>query len=57
MRLEDTKEFGQRIVKLVNNAFLEGNNRVVGNRDMFGTNLRATLGDVAKTNPLIVLQI
>ena len=44
---EDAEEFGQWVVILVNNAFFQRNDCVVGDRDVLGTHLRATLCDVA----------
>src|ERR1700757_281413 len=47
---EEFQQLSQWIVKLVYNAFFERNNRVIGNRDVFGTDFRAALRDVAVAN-------
>ena len=43
------------IVEFIHDTFLKRNDRVVGDRDVFGTNFRAALGDVAETNALRLL--
>src|SRR5579872_6684313 len=47
LQAEQPQQPGQRVVVFVDHAFLQRNDRVVGNRDAFGTDLRAALGDVA----------
>src|SRR6476469_6916149 len=42
----------QRIVMIIYDPFLQRNNSVVGNVNILGANLRATLRDVAVTNPV-----
>ena len=37
---------------IIYDPFLQGNNSVVGNVNILGTNLRATLRDIAVTNPV-----
>jgi hypothetical protein len=47
----------QRIVKLINHALLQRNNRVIGDGDVFGTDFSAALGDVAVANATSLLQL
>src|SRR2546423_59761 len=49
-------EFPHRVVELVHDALLERNDRVVGDRDVFGANLGATFRDVAVTDAVLGLQ-
>ena len=44
------------IVKLVNHAFLERNDGVVGDVNVFGTNLGAAFGDVAEADSRVILE-
>ena len=53
---EDLKELSDRIVELVRNAFLERNNRVIRDRDVFRADLGTTFGDIAIPEPQVVLQ-
>ena len=46
----------QRIIKLIHDAFFQRNDSVVRDFNAFGTNLRATLGDIAVTDSLRVPQ-
>src|SRR5580765_6667988 len=45
------------IVELIDDALLEGNDRVVGDRDVFRTDLRAAFRDIAVADALGVLEI
>src|SRR5690606_12710765 len=46
-RLENSEESGNRIVELINHPFLQRNDRVVGDGNVFWTDFRTTLGDIA----------
>src|SRR6266478_627172 len=50
------EEHGQRIVKLVHDALLERNDGVVGDANLLRTNFGATLRDVAKADPKLILE-
>ena len=56
-RFEHTEESRHRIIKLIDNAFLHRDDRVVSDADVFRANFRAALGDVAITDAVVVLQI
>src|SRR5918995_634924 len=49
---ENLHQLPQRIEELVHHPLLERNDRIIGNRDVFGTNLGAALGDVAVPDTL-----
>src|SRR5437764_15177775 len=53
----DLHELADRIEELVNDAFLEWNDRVVGDRDVLRTYLRAALRDVAVADPVFLAQL
>ena len=55
--LEDAEELGERIVELVNNSFLERNDRVIRNRDVLWANDCAAFGDVAIADAVFTLEI
>src|ERR1035437_4927703 len=44
----------QRVVLLVHDSFLHGNDGVVGDLDVLGADLSGALGDVAQADPLLV---
>src|SRR6187549_1867440 len=44
---EESEELRQRVVEAVDDALLEGDDRVVRDRDVLGADLGAALGDVA----------
>ena len=46
----------ERIVKFIHHAFLQRNDRVIGDGDVFGADLGAALGDVAEADALRLLQ-
>jgi hypothetical protein len=50
------EQHGQRIVKLVHHALFERDDGVVGDADLLGADLGATLGDVAKAKSELVLE-
>src|SRR5688500_17504509 len=54
---EEPDQLRQRIIELVDHPLLEGDDRVVGDRDVFRADLRAALGDVAVPDRLAVLQV
>ena len=54
---EDTEQASQRIVEPIDDALLQGDDRVVGDRDLLRADLRAALGDVAVTDAEGVRQI
>src|SRR5262249_18452728 len=56
LSLYPTPEPAERIVEFVHHAFLQWNDSVVGDLNIFRTNFRAALSDVAKTDPLGVSQ-
>src|SRR6185436_16623915 len=47
----------ERIVKLVHHPFLQWNDRIVRDGDLFGANLGAALGDVTKAHSLGALEL
>src|SRR5439155_3129394 len=51
------QQLSQRIVELVDDAFLERDDGVVGNRDALRTYVRAALGDVAVADALRRLEV
>jgi len=53
---EFAKQHGQRIVKFVHHALLERNDGVVSDANLLGTNLRATLRDIAETDTELILE-
>src|SRR5438477_170240 len=53
---ERFQQSAQRIIKLVHDSFLERDDGVVRDRDVFGTNFRATLGDVAEADAVSFFQ-
>ena len=55
--LEHPEESRHRIIKLIDDAFLHRNDRVVSDADVFRANFRAAFGDVAITEAVVVLQI
>src|SRR6266704_1016656 len=50
------EEHGQRIVKLVHHALLERNDGVVSDANLLRANFGATLRDVAKADPKLILE-
>ena len=56
-RLEHPEESRHRIIKLIDDAFLHRDDRVVRDADVFRANFRAAFGDVAITDAVVVLQI
>ena len=46
----------KRIIEGIGGALLEGDNRIVGDADVFRTDLGAALGDVAVTDPKNILE-
>ena len=54
---EDTEQAGQRIVEPIDDALLQGDDRVVGNRDLLRADLRAALRDVAVADAEGVRQV
>src|ERR1035437_4044461 len=50
-------EPAERIVVFVHDAFFQWNDRVVGDGDVFGADLGAALGDVAKADAVRLLQL
>jgi len=50
------EEHGQRIVEFVHHALFERDDSVVGDANLLGTDLRATFGDVAKTEAELILE-
>jgi hypothetical protein len=50
------EQHGQRIVKLVHHALFERDDGVVGDANLLGADLRATFGDVAKTEAELILE-
>src|SRR4051794_3623191 len=54
---KDAQQLRDRVVQLVDDAFLERNEGVVGNRDPFRADLRAALGDVAVPDSVSLLEI
>ena len=60
-QLSLARDFSQqpakRIVKLVGHAFLERNDGVICDRDIFRTDLRAAFGDVAVADACFVLDV
>ena len=54
---EDPKKSAQRVVQLVNDPLLEGDDRVVRDCDVLRTYLGAALGDVAVPDAMIVGKI
>ena len=57
LRLEHAEESGDRIIELIDHPLLEGDDRVVGDLDVFRADHGAALGDVAVADPLGLLQI
>ena len=47
---EHTEQARERIVQTIDDALLQGDDRVVGDRDLFRADVGATLGDVAVTD-------
>src|SRR6266446_6663585 len=56
MAADLSEQHGQGIVKLVHHALLEWNDGVVGDANLLRAHLRATFGDVAKTEAELVLE-
>src|SRR5215813_12547565 len=54
---ENAKQFPQRIEEAVDNPFLERDDGVVGDRNTFRTDLRATLCDIAQSDTELRSQI
>src|SRR5262249_388301 len=54
---EDAEQPLQRIIVLIDDAFLERNDRVVGDGDALRTHFGAALGDVAVAEAISLLQI
>src|SRR5262249_52438072 len=54
---KDPEQGLKRIVEPVNDALLQRNDRVVGDRDVFRTNFRTTLCDIAESDSLRLLQL
>jgi len=50
------EQHGQRIVKLVHHALFERDDGIVGNSNLLGADLGATLGDVAKAQAELILE-
>src|SRR6266704_1885213 len=48
---------GQRIVVRIHDAFFQRDDRVIGDRDRFGTHFSAALRDVAEADPAYVAQV
>src|ERR687886_2473991 len=46
-----------RVVVLVGDALLEGDDGVVGDVDVYGADLRAALGDVAEAEAVLLLEL
>ena len=46
----------KRIIEGIGDALLEGDNRIVGDADVFRTDLGAALGDVAVSDPKNILE-
>src|SRR4051812_24186224 len=44
------------VIKVVNNALLQWNDRVVGNVDLFRADLCTALGDVTETDPEVIFK-
>ena len=53
---EAFEEHGDWIVELVDYAFFERDNSIIGNVNVFRTDLSAALGDVAETDASLTLQ-
>src|SRR5262249_48986060 len=49
-------KFQQRVVELIHHALLERDDGIVGDLDLFRTDLSAALGDIAVTDSKFVLQ-
>src|SRR5438552_10009043 len=47
----------ERVVIRIDNALFQRDNRVIGDRNRFGTNLGAALGDVAEADPAFMAQV
>ena len=45
-RAENSEQLSDRIVELVYHTFLEGNDGIIRNRNVFWADLRAAFGDV-----------
>lgn len=54
---KEAEQFPNWIIIPVSYSFLEGNDRVVRDCDMFGANRGATLCDITETDPLMFLEI
>ena len=57
LRLEHPEEPGDRIIELINHPFLERDDRVVGDLDVFRADHGAALGDVAVADALGLLEV
>ena len=53
---KDPEEHFDRIIELVNDPFLEWNDRVIGNRNALRADLGTTLGDIAVADSQFILQ-
>jgi len=53
---KDPEEHGQRIVELIHDAFLQGDDGVVSDANLLGANLRAALRNIAITQAKLIFQ-
>ena len=53
---KDPKKFSKGVIELVNDPFFKGNDRVIGDLDIFRTDSSTTFGDVAITDPVYLGQ-
>src|SRR5579872_4207874 len=54
---EDPQQFGHRVVELIDDAFLQRDDGVVGNRYAFRTNLRTALRNIAVADAVLLFQV